>query len=295
MANDGYIRIGELSRRVGVSPELLRAWERRYGILEPGRSAGRFRLYSDADVARVQSMQANLAQGLSAAEAARRALEQPVTPEVAAPLRGSLLEPAVSELWSAVDTFDDARAHAALDRLLAAFGLETVLRDVVLPFLRELGDRWAGGEVTVAQEHFASNLLRGRLLALARGWNRGPGPHAVLAAAPGELHDLGLVTFGLALRERGWSITFLGADTPVPTVADAAERVSAELVVVTATTASPLRAVADDLASIGKRRRLALAGAGASPAMCELAHAEFLDADPIEAARALADARPRMP
>src|SRR5215467_8678552 len=75
MAGEMLLRIGELSRRTGVSPELLRAWERRYGLLDPGRTSGRFRLYSDADVARVRSMQSHIDAGLSASEAARIALE----------------------------------------------------------------------------------------------------------------------------------------------------------------------------------------------------------------------------
>ena len=72
---DGYLRIGELSRRTGVAPELLRAWERRYGLLRPARSEGGFRLYSDADEQRVQRMRQHLRQGLAAAEAARRSVE----------------------------------------------------------------------------------------------------------------------------------------------------------------------------------------------------------------------------
>ena len=88
------------------------------------------------------------------------------------------------------------------------------MTELVLPYLAELGRRWEGGQASVAHEHFASNLLRGRLLGLARGWDRGAGPRAVLAAAPGELHDLPLIIFGLALWERGWRITYLGGDTP---------------------------------------------------------------------------------
>ena len=78
--------------------------------------------------------------------------------------------------------------------------------------------RWERGEASVAQEHFASNLLRGRLLGLARGWAEATGPRAVLACAPGELHDLPLISFGLALAARGWSITYLGPDTPIATI-----------------------------------------------------------------------------
>jgi DNA-binding transcriptional MerR regulator len=189
------LRIGELSRRVGVSPELLRAWERRYGLLEPARTDGGLRLYSVGDVRRVRAMQAHLQSGLSAAEAARLArsgggaaaerAEQPV-------LRDT------RELRAALDGLDAQGAHLVMDRVLGRYTLETVLGSVVLPYLRDLGDRWERGEASVVQEHFASNLLRGRLLALARGWERGAGPAALLACAPGEQHDLPLILFGLA-------------------------------------------------------------------------------------------------
>jgi MerR family transcriptional regulator, light-induced transcriptional regulator len=84
-----------------------------------------------------------------------------------------------------------------------------------------VGERWQDGRLSVAQEHFATNLIRGRLLGLARGWGAGSGHRAVLACVPGELHDIGLIVFGLCLRERGWRITYLGADTPPLSVAAA--------------------------------------------------------------------------
>src|SRR4029077_9976320 len=97
----------------------------------------------------------------------------------------------------------EAGAHAALDRLLSAFTLETVLRDAVLPYLHELGERWERGEASIAQEHFASVLVRGRLLGLARGWGGGGARLALLACLPREKHDLGLICFGLAPRGQG--------------------------------------------------------------------------------------------
>jgi MerR family transcriptional regulator, light-induced transcriptional regulator len=80
------------------------------------------------------------------------------------------------ELAGALDRFDEEHAHAVLDRLLAAYRIETILRDLLVPYLHDLGERWAGGEVSVAQEHVASNLLRGRLLGLARGWAKATVP-----------------------------------------------------------------------------------------------------------------------
>jgi DNA-binding transcriptional MerR regulator/methylmalonyl-CoA mutase cobalamin-binding subunit len=284
LVDDGYLRIGELARRVGIRPELLRAWETRYGLLTPSRSSGGYRLYSDDDEQRVRAMRAELAGGLSAAEAARRVLTAPPGPAAAA--ADGPLEHTASDLRAALDAYDEPRAHAAFDELLAAYSLETVLGRVVLPYLGELGDRWARGDASVAQEHFASNLLRGRLLGLARGWGQGAGPRALLACAPGEQHDLGLVVFGLALRGRGWRVTFLGPNTPAETLAEAAEALDPDLVVVTAATAAPLRKAAPELARLARGRRLARGGRGAGGRLADSIGAELLEADPLtEAAR----------
>jgi hypothetical protein len=89
-----------------------------------------------------------------------------------------------------------------------------VLRDVILPYLHDLGDRWEQGTGNIASEHFASNLLRGRLASIARGWGHGRGPRAVLACAPGEEHGLALLMFGIVLQRHGWCVQYLGASTP---------------------------------------------------------------------------------
>jgi DNA-binding transcriptional MerR regulator len=281
------LRIGELSRRVGVSPELLRAWERRYGLLRPARSGGGFRLYGSADEQRIRLMQEHLGRGVSAAEAARLALagEDPApgadSDPVASPTR------ARTRLAAALDKFDEVEAQAVVDDLLASFTLDTVLVEVVLPYLHELGERWAAGEISVAQEHYASSLLRGRLLGLARGWGQGLGPRAVLAGAPGEQHDLGLIAFGLALRGRGWRVTFLGSDTPLEEVASVAQALDPTLVVVTATVREPLASHVPELRALAEVAPLALAGAGADEVMAEEAGGRLLEGDPVSAADAL--------
>lgn len=285
----GYLRIGELSRRTGIAPELLRAWERRYGLLRPARSAGGFRLYSKADERRIELMRSHLRQGLAAAEAAQRAIEETDPgPDAAPELRAAELDDVARRLRSALDSFDEAGSQAALDRLLAAFTVETALRDVVMPYLADLGDRWAAGDTTVAQEHFASNVIRGRMLGLAQGWDGGDGPRALLACAPGELHDLGLIAFGLALRRRGWRITFLGPDTPAETLVEAARRLEPALVVVSATVRRRLTPLGDVLNRLTGHTRVAIAGAGASASLAEDAQVELLDADPVTAAASVA-------
>jgi len=278
------LRIGELSRRVGVSPELLRAWERRYGLLEPARTDGGLRLYSAEDVRRVRAMQAHLQSGLSAAEAARlaRSREDAATEPADQPALQD-----TGELRAALDGLDAHGAHLVLDRVLGRYTLQTVLGSVILPYLRDLGDRWERGEASVVQEHFASNLLRGRLLALARGWERGAGPAALLACAPGEQHDLPLIMFGLALRAQGWRVIFLGADTPLASIAEAAAELRPALVAVSAVNAETFARERAGLAALARDFRLGLAGAGANPALTSSIGAEVLAGDPITAAAAL--------
>jgi MerR family transcriptional regulator, light-induced transcriptional regulator len=284
----GRLRIGELSRRVGVSAELLRAWERRYGLLSPMRTAGGFRLYGDDDERRVRRMLAHLDAGVSAAEGARLALlereEEAPRHESGAPASHVLAE----ELRQALDAFDEPEVHAVLDRLLSAFTPESVLRGAILPYLHELGERWQRGDASIAQEHFASALLRGRLLGLARGWGSGGSPRALLACLPGEQHDLGLICFGLTLRARGWSITFLGTDTPLATITEMTRLLKPALVVLTATTAEQAAAARDGLVQVAGAAPLALAGRGASGELAEAVGARYLADDPVTAATLVA-------
>jgi MerR family transcriptional regulator, light-induced transcriptional regulator len=281
------LRIGELSRRLGVSDHVLRAWESRYGLLQPVRSAGGFRLYSEADESRVRRMRAHLAHGLSAAEAARAVLGEDSGNQAdrGRVVRPDGAEPAVSELSvdlrHALDAFDEPAAQAVLDRLVSDLSVAAVLRDVVLPYLTELGERWESGTASVAQEHFASNLIRGRVAGLARGWGSGHGPRAVLACPPGELHDLALMIFGVVLHRTGWRIDYLGMNTPVEELTRTVKARRPDLVVLAATLPETLESHASQLTALARRAPLVLAGAGATPQIALAVGAQLLAGDPV--------------
>jgi MerR family transcriptional regulator, light-induced transcriptional regulator len=279
----GLLRIGELSRRVGISPELLRAWEKRYGLLTPSRTAGGLRLYSTRDETRIERMRELLASGLSAAEAARLAREA----EPAGPARVGASEFA-RELRDALDAYDETAAQLALDRTFAAVGIDATLRDVVIPYLHDLGERWAAAQATVGQEHFASNVIQGRLRALARGWDQGIGPRAVLACPPGERHEIGLIFFGLSLRTRGWRVRYLGADTPVKSIATNRSDGRPAVIVIAAVTDERFRASGDELARVARKAPVAIAGAGADAGTARRLGAQYLDSGPVEAAATVA-------
>lgn len=277
----GYLRIGELSRRTGVSETTLRAWERRYALLRPERSEGGFRLYADDDVARVRSMQEQLRRGVSASEAARLALDEPAASGVAAAAG------LANDLAAALEAMDDVAAQAVLDRTLATLTVEGALRDVLLPVMSGVGQGWEDDQAVIAREHFATNLVRGRLLALARGWDLGGGPRALLACAPEEQHDLGLIAFGLALRARGWRITYLGPSTPVTTVVEAARLTQPSLVVLSSSLEQRLRGADDELRDLATRFRLALGGPGSTDELASRVGAELLPPDPLDAAESV--------
>ncbi len=197
--------------------------------------------------------------------------------------------PGVAALRRSLDELDEFGAQAALDRLFAGYTAETVFDEALMPYLRELGERWADGRVSVAQEHFATNLIRGRLAGLARGWGAGRGPIALLACPPGERHDLALLAFGIALHRLGWRIHYLGADTPLAEVARVAAQLPAQVVVLAATTPAHFEAVAPALRELGESARLVLAGAGATPALGADARATVSSQSPAAAARKLAE------
>jgi DNA-binding transcriptional MerR regulator len=279
MAEGGRLRIGELSRRVGVSPELLRAWETRYGLVDPERTPGGLRLYSSEDERRVREMRRQIATGLSAAEAARVALRPPAA-QVS-------VEPLLSQLDRALTALDEPTAQATLDHTFESLDLETALGQVILPFLHDLGERWATAERSVGQEHFASNVIGGRLRTLARGWGDGGGLRALLACPPGEQHELGLLCFGLLLCNRGWRIAYLGAETPTSDIATAIAELSPELVALGSIDAQRFLDAADGIRELSTQARLAIGGAGASEALARSLGAELLADDLMAAARAL--------
>jgi MerR family transcriptional regulator, light-induced transcriptional regulator len=223
------LRIGEVSRRTGVAVPTLRAWERRYGLLEPARTDGGHRLYSEADVDRVRTMTRLLDDGWSAAAAAREVRRVPasVTPlrPVATTGPETAAERLIERLEAAIDVFDAQAADAAVDDVFARLDVPRALDEVLLPVLRNVGEGWENDPRVIAREHFASNTLRPRLQRLLGTGRRGSGRTCLAVTPEGEEHDLGLLAAAVVAVDAGWRVHYLGARVPVPTV----ERSVAEL------------------------------------------------------------------
>jgi len=286
------MRIGELSRRTGVGVHTLRAWERRYSVITPQRTRGGTRLYAPIDEARVRMMQRYLSQGASTAEAAEMAAAASLTIGAGQAARVPLEHAARArrELREALDRFAETSAMRVLEPLFATYAPLLVIRDVLLPYMAGVGLRWQRGEADVSQEHFATHFVETRLLSLTRGWDRGLGPRALLACAPGERHTIGLVACGLALHAHGWRITYLGADTSASALAFAARAVQPDVAIVSQTL--PADAGLD---GAGLGCPLHLAGPGASPSRAAEIGAAHLAGDAVDAAWTLTAARVRLP
>ena len=288
--SDGLLRIGELSRRTGLSADVIRAWERRYDLLRPSRTDGGYRLYSPHDISRLRLMQHYLARGLPTAQAAGLVHRVQTAAFDANPgVPSGDARKALHVLRESLENFDDAPADRILERLLSVFASGAVLRDVVLPYLRELGERWEYGEATIAQEHFASSFLEGWMLTMARGWSRSGPYRAVLACAPGERHSLGLIAFGLALRDLGWRITYLGADAPVSAVSHAANAVAANVVVLSVALPGTFAGAAGDIRQLADTHAVALGGTGLTGNRSLWVASRTLPSDPLVAAHALTE------
>jgi MerR family transcriptional regulator, light-induced transcriptional regulator len=312
------MRIGELATKVGVSTHVLRAWESRYGLLRPVRSAGGYRLYGREDERRVREVIALRDQGVSAVEAARRVLaaeragtddshegetvgETPRSPRAQlgvvvggdSPASGGSggapgalrADPQmlVAQLLDAVTALDEDRAHAVLDTAFVERSVESAIIDVLLPLFVRVGEMWELGRIGIAQEHFASSLVRRRLGALSLTWGVGSGPVAVLACPPGEFHDIVLLSFGVLLGRAGWRIRYLGPDTPIHSLAAAARLTQADAVVLACRRPSGFRAHASQLRRLGDDHPVWLAGRGATPRVLEEVGVRNLGGDLVAA------------
>jgi MerR family transcriptional regulator, light-induced transcriptional regulator len=228
------LRIGEVARRTGVAVSTLRAWERRYGLLDPVRTDGGHRLYSERDVARVRAVQDLIDQGWTASSAAEevRATPADVTRLAPVPAGGDPTGALVDRLKSAMDRFDATGADDVLDDTLARLDVGMALDEVVMPALRWVGEGWEDDPRIVAREHFASNALRPRLLRMLRTSLGVSGRVCVAAAPEDEQHDLSLLAASVTAASAGWQVHFLGARTPTAALERTAVELDARIVLV---------------------------------------------------------------
>ena len=242
--------IAVVAARTGLNQDLLRAWERRYQVVQPARTAGGQRLYSDADVERLRLLGAVTAAGrgiagvaaLSTAELVRLADEDATAREIgtARPAASGESDPRddaiVDRAMALVHALDGEGLHALLRRGIAAHGVPRFLERVVAPLLTRIGDGWHAGRLSIAQEHFASAVISVFIGEVTRAMaSPADAPRLLVATPAGSRHVIGAALVAAVAATEGWRVLFLGADLPASEIAGVVERGEADAIAVSVT------------------------------------------------------------
>lgn len=260
-------RIQAVAEMTGVPAATLRAWERRYGLPSPARTASAYRLYSDDDIAMVARVRDLCAQGMAPAEAAHVVLN--AQRDLSLPRRDlDAFAAATERLFEAIAAYDDVALEREARATLVLGSASQICSGVIIPLMRRVGETWHAGELSIAQEHLASETLGGLARDLLRLVQPGEGARrALLACFPDEIHTLPLFAAGIYLAQLGYRISVLGARTPASELGRAVVELDPSVVGLSSTTRLPaaqfeahLRAYA---AACGKRP-LVVGGPGAA-------------------------------
>ncbi|MEO0603437.1 MAG: MerR family transcriptional regulator [Myxococcota bacterium] len=251
---NGY-RIKTVSALTGVSRNTLLAWERRYGFVVPERTGNGYRVYSDADVARLREVKALVDAGHPVSEAIALLEEHRKRGTLPPSMDPDEQDQQRDELLASLLAYDRTKA----DIVVSSFAGESfaeLLENIYFPILRNLGDGWESGRYTIAQEHFASAYIRERMTRMLINLGCGPasGPRVVMASYPEDPHELGLLGLSIRFALAGWRSVFLGARMPEADLVDFLQGHPAQLLCV-----SVVQAVeAADLHGYAQRVRAAL-------------------------------------
>lgn len=257
--------IRQASARSGVSVALIRAWERRYGVLDPPRTASGYRLYDEAAISTLRAMRQLVEEGWQPSAAAA-ALRDGTAPALATPSRqpGIDARGLARRFVDAAARYDGRALEATLDEMTSRGSYEATIDSVLLPAAVALGDRWERGELDVAAEHAASAAIMRRLsTAFEAAGLASRGPLVIVGMPPGARHELGALAFAIALRRRGVPVIYLGPDVPIGSwvhAVTAADAAGAVIGVVRADDAASAARVADAISAAASGVRVAVGG-----------------------------------
>ena len=229
-----FINISRVSVLTGIPPVTLRAWERRYGLPKPQRTASGHRLYSMAEVALVQRLIALMDNGYSISRAVAQLQNEDTqqletTAHQALPSRWETYR---YRLLNALDNYDISAIEATYGEALSLFPVDRVIDEVMLPVLDKVGSEWESRADGIAREHFFTAFLRNKIgTRFSHELNRVHGPIMLLACLPGENHEMGLMLFGLTATARNYRVIYFGADLPLAQLAPVASKTSPTAIV----------------------------------------------------------------
>lgn len=235
--------IGVVARRTGLKPDLIRAWERRYGAVEPGRSDTRRRFYSDADIHRLLLLRQVVKTGhgigqvaqLSNEELEALIAEEPATPPSAAPGAGDttarvaaspdVAEPFLAACLAAAQRLDVGELEIQLERASLVLSRVNLLEKLLVPLMHRIGDLWQEGTLRPLHEHMASAVVRTFLGNMSTTYvSEANAPQLLVTTPARQLHELGALIVASIAAHEGWRVTYLGPNLPPEEIAAAAHQ-----------------------------------------------------------------------
>lgn len=280
-------RIHRVAKLTGLSKDVIRVWERRYGLVKPLRSSNRYREYSDEEVGLLRFVKAQMEQGATIGALATEGHDSLV-----ARMRVTMLASAeeqkpherlLDDLIGSLDPLDKAGFERKLNGAVAVISFEEALQRILLPLQKRIGDLWHEGRLTIAVEHYVTKVVQQKLFAVM---NQLPvnesGPRVLIACPQGETHEIGAQAAAYTAATRGCQVYYLGSNLPGPELMSFCERINPDLVLLSLTEAKPEADALQqlkELEPLASRWPVAIGGQGAR-AMGDLLHGtkiELLD------------------
>lgn len=227
-----YYPLRTVSQLTGLSPDVIRAWERRYGVVNPGRGPRGARLYTVRDVAHLRLLRRVVDTGRAIGDVARLSYEELQKLADSTARRETTValglesrqDEIILKALEAVQCFDLGNLEQHLGRVLLALGSAEFVRTLAGPLLHEVGTRWQQGRISIAEEHFIAGVMRNLLAALLRSRAATQEGAVLLATPPGERHELGLLLAAMIIADAGFKLYYLGIELPPSEVAEATRR-----------------------------------------------------------------------
>ena len=248
--------IGTVSKLTGVGAITLRAWERRYGLVEPVRKESGHRLYTRRHIDQINRITALTLQGMRISQIRPEMLESSTAGESGSGPDAGQWTDYLNSMMAAIIGFDEERLEEIYNLALSLYPIGVVTRKLLTPLLIELGLRWEGGEGSIAEEHFFAFYLRNKLGARYHHRGRGNrGPLLLVAGMPGEYHEIGLLLFALAAHQAGFRVLPLGANMPLGDLAAVARTKNCDAIVLSGAIEPSSETLGRDLPKLVKDAR----------------------------------------
>ncbi len=233
-------RIHRVAKPTGLSKDVIRVWERRYGLVKPSRSANRYREYSDQEVALLRFVKAQMEQGATIGALAAEGRDSLVARmQVATPVSAEEQQPhdrLLDELIGSLDPLDKAGFERRLNGAVAVIPFEEALQRILLPLQRRVGELWHQGHLNIAVEHYVTKLIQQKMFSVMSQLPVNEfGPRVVIGCPEGESHEIGAQAVAYIAATRGCHVYYLGPNLPSSDLLAFCDRIQPDLVLLSIT------------------------------------------------------------